>query len=152
MPFALSQITDKRCVAYMKDKNYCGRYIKPELGCNDGTPYEGRLVGNSPELNPLDSSLFADLTHALTLHICLTDQLDKEDARKFSTATPAKIEHAIDRLWCKATVNDVQHKINAIILSTYSPCKSASHTLLYFLLTVALFLIYAVIVEIMAAT
>jgi uncharacterized Zn-finger protein len=45
----------------------------------------------------------------LTLHICLTDQLDKEDARKFTTATPAKIEHAIDRLWCPATDNDVQH-------------------------------------------
>ena len=71
---ALSQITDKECVAYMTEQKYYDHLIKPDLGCNAGTIYEGRLVGNSPELNPLDCSLFADLTHALTLHICLTEK------------------------------------------------------------------------------
>jgi hypothetical protein len=106
---ALSQITDKECVAYMTEQKYYDHLIKPELGCNAGTIYEGRLVGNSPELNPLDCSLFADLSHALTLHICLTEKMDKDDIRKFSTATSAKIEWAVDRLFSPATADDVQH-------------------------------------------
>ncbi len=93
----------------MKEQKYYDHFIKPELGCNAGTIYEGRLVGNSPELNPHDCSLFADLTHALTLHICLTEKFQKDDVRKFSTATSAKIESAVDRLFSPATIDDGQH-------------------------------------------
>ncbi len=63
--------------AYIEAK-YPERFIKPELGCNAGTAYEGRLVGNSPELNPLDCSLFADLTAGLTRHICMTSHMDDD--------------------------------------------------------------------------
>ena len=53
--------------------------------------------------------MFADLTHALTLHICFTEKLEKDDVRKFSTATSAKIAHATDRLLSAAIDDDVQH-------------------------------------------
>jgi hypothetical protein len=96
---ALSQITDSECVKYIESKNLLHRFIKPELGCNSGTIYANRLVGNSPEFNPLDCSLFADLTYILTLHLCLTHAMDDGDIRKFTYTCPDKIEHAVDRLW-----------------------------------------------------
>ena len=60
---ALVQLTCTKTQAYIEAK-YPKKFIKPELNCNRGTVYEGRLIGNSPELNPLDCSLFADLTSA----------------------------------------------------------------------------------------
>ncbi len=101
-------MTDTEAKLYMRQKGYFDRLIKPELGCNKGTIYEDRLVGNSPELNPLDCSLFADLTNALTMHICLTDELESADQRKFTLTSPDRIEHAIDRLWSAANGSNEQ--------------------------------------------
>ncbi|RHY15993.1 hypothetical protein DYB32_010693, partial [Aphanomyces invadans] len=57
---ALSQMTCKSTIEWMKDKNYHHRWVLPELGLNDGTRFSGRPVGNSPELMPWDCSLNKD--------------------------------------------------------------------------------------------
>ena len=81
---ALTQMTDGRCVEWMKAKGIYDRWIKPELGLNDeiwaekkgklarNTRYSGRPVGNSPELNPLDNSCFRDFRLNLSLNVAAT--------------------------------------------------------------------------------
>ena len=105
---ALSQLKDKKTKAWMsatKDKDgvpYINRWVLPVKGCNDDRPrYKGRPVGNSPELMPLDCSLFADVDRAAGFHINLTRHLKAGDAgfeKKFSRATPASSSSCYLRL------------------------------------------------------
>lgn len=64
-----------------------------------GTRYAGKLVGNSPELMPLDSNLFADLEYAIKQHCAITHDLPKGDPRKFSLGTPTEVWSAMIRSW-----------------------------------------------------
>ena len=108
---ALTQMTDLKCVKWMKEEGIYERWIKPELGCNDevwamkdgelkkNTRYKGRPVGNCPELMPLDNSLFRDFRLNLSLNVAATWHLDKKDLKKFSLATPNEITRAMERLW-----------------------------------------------------
>ena len=85
---ALSQMTAKSTVQWMKQKNYYKRWLIPQNGLNAGTRYENRPVGNRPEFMPLDNSLNADIQYSLSLHCALTAHLNDEDDRKFSMRTP----------------------------------------------------------------
>ncbi len=69
---AHSQITDGEARKYMADNEYDLLIIHSILECNSGTVYDGRQIGNCPELNPLDCYLFADLLAALSFHMCIT--------------------------------------------------------------------------------
>lgn len=62
----LSLLTSKDCLDYMRKKYFKGircidRWLLPRNGVNKNTPYDGRCVGNSPEMMPLDNSLNNDL-------------------------------------------------------------------------------------------
>ena len=109
---ALTQMSDSRCVEWMKQEGIYAKWIKPELGCNNeifannkhgvltrNTRYSGRPVGNSPELNPLDNSLLCYFRLNLLLNVATTWQLDKDDERKFSLGKPQDICNAVERLW-----------------------------------------------------
>ena len=109
---ALTQLTDSQCVEWMKSVGIYDRWLKPELGCNDvvrvlgedglmqdSTRFKGRFVGNSPELNPLDNSLFRDLRTSLNLHVAATWNMEKSDTLKFSLGTPKEITRAFLRIW-----------------------------------------------------
>ena len=62
---ALVLMTAKETIQWMKEKNYFHRWLLPMNGLQDGTPYDGRPVGNSPEFMPLDNSLNRDILHCL---------------------------------------------------------------------------------------
>ena len=96
---ALSQMTAKTTVAWMKEKGYYKRWLIPQLGCNEGTIFQNRPVGNSPEFMPLDMSLNNDVQLALSLHCAITAHLPDDDPRKFSMRTPKTIVWGILRLW-----------------------------------------------------
>ena len=109
---ALTQMTDKKCVAWMEAQGIYKHWIKPELGCNNeiwgnrkngkyvkSTRYAKRPVGNSPELNPLDNSCFRDTRVNLSLNVAATWHLEKGDSRKFSLATPQEITKSLEKLW-----------------------------------------------------
>ena len=112
---ALTQMTDSKCVEWMKEVGIYDRWVKPELGCNDeilamkngelkkNTRYKGRPVGNSPELNPLDNSVFRDFRLNLSLNVAATWHLEKSNPDKFSLATPKDITKAVRRLWDPVT-------------------------------------------------
>ena len=50
-------MTSKEKIICIKDNNYLHRWLLPMNGLQDGTPYDGRPVGNSPEFIPLDNIL-----------------------------------------------------------------------------------------------
>ena len=58
-----------------------------------------RVCGNSPELMPLDTYLFADLHNGLSRMVAITRGLAQDDARKYSMATPKLMLSAYQRLW-----------------------------------------------------
>ena len=72
-------------------EGYLKQWLIPLNGCNAGTRFEERPVGNSPEFVPLDNSLFADLQNDHRRHCAITSDVPKTDDRKFSEATPNMI-------------------------------------------------------------
>ena len=49
---ALVLMTAKETIKWMKENNYLHRWLLPMNGLQDGTPYDGHPVGNSPEFMP----------------------------------------------------------------------------------------------------
>ena len=88
---ALSLMTGKDPIEYMKTKGHWDKLIKPEfdltkhLGC-----YHNRVVGNHPYVMPLDEHLNRDLQLSHDYHCIITWNLKDDDPRKFTKATPKK--------------------------------------------------------------
>lgn len=61
--------------------------------------YRGRLVGNSPELMPLDNNLFADTSASLKANASATRKLETKHADKFDLSTPERLWNALMRTW-----------------------------------------------------
>ena len=61
--------------------------------------YDGKLVGNSPELMPLDSNLFADFVCAIKQHVALTAEYANDDPRKFNLGSPNNTWDAMVQTW-----------------------------------------------------
>ena len=75
-------------------------------GLQDGTPYTGCPVGNSPEFMPLDNSLNRDILHSLRFHCVLSRfVLDREGTEEeernmnSSFSTPKEIARGLKRIW-----------------------------------------------------
>ena len=108
---ALTQMFDQTCIEWMKKERYYERWLKPEMGISEevfwqkegvlevSRRYNGRPVGNSPELMPLDNSLFRDFRASLNLHIGLTAHLPDTDVRKFCKSTPNRLDEAVRKIW-----------------------------------------------------
>jgi len=61
--------------------------------------YVGRLVGDSPELCPLDSNLFSYHEIAMRQNIAHTDILPHDHPEKFLTGTAAMVQKTMLRTW-----------------------------------------------------
>ena len=93
----------------MKQKGYLHHWLLPLNILQDGTPYAGRPVGNSPEFMPLDNSLNSlniDILQSLRFHCVLSLSIIDgkeitEEERKlcFSFSTPREIAQGLKRLW-----------------------------------------------------
>eukprot|EP00536_Pseudo-nitzschia_multiseries_P016558 jgi/Psemu1/46626/gm1.46626_g len=103
---ALVLMTSADSVSYMKEKGYYKSWILPELDLMEECggvggalkAYRNRPVGNRPEANPLDTSLFSQLNRAVDQHVILTQDFTYED-KKFSLATPSAISSAYNWIW-----------------------------------------------------
>ena len=98
---ALSQWHEEGAQKYLRD--VLGMTVKRQL-CSQGTTnsdnrYKEKSVGNSPELSPLDSNLFADLDNGINQHCAISSIYEKDDKRKFSLGTPKEIQHCVIRTW-----------------------------------------------------
>ena len=103
---ALVLMTAKETIEWTKEKNYVHRWLLPMNGLQDGTHYDGRPVGNSPEFMPLDNSLNRDNLHCLHFHCVLSrfvldgEGTDEEERNmQFSFSTPREISRGMKRIW-----------------------------------------------------
>ena len=105
-PFFGANYRANETIEWMKEKNDYHRWLLPMNGFQDGTPYDGRPVGNSPEFMPLDNSLNRNILHSLRFHCFLSrfvldgEGTDKEERNmKFSFSTPREIARGMKRIW-----------------------------------------------------
>ena len=55
---------------------------------------------NTPEMaRALDSFCFADLERLMALHVAVTNDLPRDDPRKFSLSSPCAVASAMERCW-----------------------------------------------------
>jgi hypothetical protein len=96
---ALSLMTANETIEWMRQKGYLKRWILPEMELNAGTKFEGRPMGNSPEMMPLDCSCNNDLHNGSERHKFLTIKLDSDDPLKFCLSTPLRGFNTYARVW-----------------------------------------------------
>ena len=76
------------------------RYIAAQGKTNAHSRYYKLcLVGNRPELMPLDSNLNADHERGMIWHVALTSNLPNDDPKKFKMGQPSEVSDAMDRTW-----------------------------------------------------
>jgi hypothetical protein len=101
---ALSLMTAKETVLWMKENGYYSRWLLPELDLYQDYPevkrrYDGRPIGDTPEGMPLDNNLNQDLHTDVERQVAATLMLGEDDERKFSTSTPNRLTDAYLRVW-----------------------------------------------------
>ena len=84
---ALSLMKAKDAKEWMRKEGILDKWILPLNELNKGTSFAGHPVGNSPELMPLDCSLFNDVNQSVNYHINITRNLSEEDDKKFSMSS-----------------------------------------------------------------
>ena len=99
-------MTAKETIKWIKEKNCFHRWLLPMNGLQDGTPYAGSPVGNSPEFTPLYHSLNRDILQSLRFHCVLSrffldgEGTDKEERNmRFSLSTPNETARGLKRIW-----------------------------------------------------
>lgn len=100
---ALSLMAANSTKAWMSEHkdDYLKHWILPQFDLNKGILNYGRVqpVGNSPELQPMDCNLNADLKHTGRRHFAMSQSLPDTDPRKFRKATPTGLRDSYHRLW-----------------------------------------------------
>ena len=97
---ALVLMTSAESQEYMEQKGFRNCIVFPKFGvCNHLGVYKNRVVGNHPYLMPLDAHLNQDLHSAHKYHCILTQDLDDDNANKFSMKTPKLMERGYLKLW-----------------------------------------------------
>ena len=96
---ALSTWWSKDAQTYLESKGFKYRQMQSLGPTNQGTRYETKLVGDSPELMPLDNNLFSDFSTALINNVCATRHLPNDDPNKFSIGTPKLTLLAMRKTW-----------------------------------------------------
>ena len=103
---ALVLMTSKETIKWMKSNNYFHRWLLPMNGLQDGTPYDGRPVGNIPECMPLDNILNREILHSLRFH-CVVGRFfidgegtyEEERNMRFRFSTPKEFARGLKRIW-----------------------------------------------------
>ena len=99
-------MTSKESITWMKENYVFHCWLLPMNVLQDGTPYAGCPVGNSPDFMPLDNSLNRDILHSLPFNCVLScfvldGEVTDEEVRniRFSFSTPKEITRGLKRIW-----------------------------------------------------
>jgi hypothetical protein len=99
---ALSLMTAKESVEWMKEHGHFERWLLPVMGLHsddaDLKAYLQTIPGNGPENMPWDLSLNKDAHEDINRHIILTHELADDDPRKFDLSTPKRGSWAYQRV------------------------------------------------------
>ena len=118
-------------VSYMKEKDCYSKWILPEqnlMGPEGGLGgeleiYRNRPVGNQPEANSLDTSLFSQLNRTVNYHGTLTKDFLNEE-KKFSSVTPPHAASTYERVWTVAPQSSTIVKdIKKVLVSFETVCR-----------------------------
>ena len=96
---ALSAWWEKEAQDYIASRGFKDRQLRAWGSTNRGTRYHHSLVGNRPEMMPLDAHLFADLKTAVGRHVVITAGLDEDDGTRFKIGTPGELSDTLRRVW-----------------------------------------------------
>jgi hypothetical protein len=87
---------------WMEGEGYLKHWVLPECGLQTGDlkEYDGRPIGNMPEMQPLDCTLNKDGHDGVQSHCAATAHIpdDDSDPRTFSISTPARGNRAYFRV------------------------------------------------------
>ena len=98
----LSAWWEARAQAHMVEIGFEHRQIR-NLTANFGTRYEGKIVGDSPEMcRAPDSHGFADLKAAVMAYPSLNSVYEIADSRRLKLGTPAEVNRSIERAFAVA--------------------------------------------------
>ena len=93
-------------INWMKQKGYLHRWLLPLNEMQNGTPYVGRSIRNSPKFMPFDNSLNRYILHSLCFHCVLSHFIvDREGTNEeeinlcFSFSTPTEIAQVLKHIW-----------------------------------------------------
>ena len=96
----------KETIKWMKENNYFHCWLLTMNVFQDGKPYAGRPVGNSPKFMTLYNSLNRDILHSLIFHCVLGrffpdgEGTDEEERKLcFSFSTPKEIARGMKHIW-----------------------------------------------------
>ena len=95
---ALSLMTAKSTMNWMREKGYKIRQLVPQNDVNIGARYYGKPVGKRPEFIPLDNSLNTDGKRAHDRHVAVTLHLPLDNDQKFCNCTPRLINRNLKRI------------------------------------------------------
>ena len=105
---------------FLRLLGFADRQLRAEGDTNAGEGrYDGGLVGDSPELMPLDNNLFADLVCAIFHHVALTTNLGHDDQKKFLFSLPRTASSTVRRVWTlsptsERIVQDIRRWVDAL--------------------------------------
>ena len=113
---ALSAYFEKSAQDYIKGIGFKDRMFRCYGDTNKAIRrYQNKLVGNSPELCPLDAHLFSDYKRSITTHCSLTSLYATDDPSRFLFGTPKQAWSSITRVWTVVpTADRIKQDILAI--------------------------------------
>jgi hypothetical protein len=100
---ALTLMTCKKTIKYMKNKDYLKHWLLPLEGLQYGTRYNESIPVDSPELMPLYETLNMDIHESARYPVAITAHLPNDDPIKYSFTTPNEISREYLRLVHPAT-------------------------------------------------
>ncbi len=114
---ALSQWWEKEAQEYIKSKGMFDRQWRARGATNDFLPpyYRDKLMSDSPELMPLDSSLFGDLVEKVAELVTLTVLLSEEE--KYSMATPDKAWRTMVDAWTQVPESRIIEDVDKFVVA-----------------------------------
>lgn len=98
---ALGQLWEPGTRDYLKSQEFDeSQILAPQAGTSaDIKHHKDRPVGNSPELMPLDSHLFADFKRAIIYNVASTAEYANDNPKKFKLGTPKEVFSSMQRAW-----------------------------------------------------
>jgi hypothetical protein len=117
---ALGQWWTPAAQAHLASKGFANRQVRSMGETNKKSKkYKLKLVGDSPELMPLDNNLFAELMDAVRYNMACTRWLPNNDPRKFRRGTPKEAWRTLERSWehgvpSSSIVRDISRLLKSI--------------------------------------
>eukprot|EP00957_Ditylum_brightwellii_P212155 15367026-Ditylum_brightwellii.AAC.1 len=113
----------------------------PQQGLNRGCKYEGKLVGERPEINAMDANLNKDLHDGVCRQVSMMRCLQDTDEHQSSMMTQKKGAEAYLHLWKPAhQLVNVEHGIpsSSCIIQDMESIRNETYMKIYNALGVAL--------------